>query len=174
MGEMGVMGRLKVRRLSERMKKEAVGLGLCGKWQATWTRDTGVDGMLRMFVDGQDFCIKHDWPGVDVLKKYGGERLKAHGVYADEEFEARNTPVLIAVGECKGRLAVDVRNVATAYVRHKSRVRIEAKGGARVFVEAYDEACVEVEKEDDAKVFVYRHGEKTFVTGKVSKIVEVG
>lgn len=171
---MGIMGRLKGRRLSERMRQEAVGLGLCGKWQEKWTKDTDVDGMLRMFVDGQDFCIKHDWPSVAVLKRYGGERLRAHGIYADEEFEARNVRTVIAVGGCKGTVTADGRNVATVYARHSSRLRISVKGSARVFVETYDEAYVEVEKEDDAKVFVYRHGEKTFVKGKVFKVVEVG
>lgn len=138
------------------MKKEAVVLGLCGKWQEKWTKDTDVDGMLDMFVKGQDFCIMHDWPSVEVLKRYGGERLRKHGVYADEEFEAYNIPTLIAVGKCKGTLTVDGRHVMSAYVRHKSRLRIEAKGEARVFVEVYDEAEVEIEKDGDTKVFVYR------------------
>lgn len=172
--ELGVLGRLKERRLSARMRKEAVGLGLCGKWQEKWTKDTDVDGMLDMFVDGQDFCIKHDWPSVDVLKKYGGGRLRAHGVYADEEFEARNVRTVIAVGGCKGMVTADDRQVTTVYARHGSKVRIEAKGEARVFVMLYDEAGVEVESKDNARVFVYRHGKKTFAMGKVFKIMEEG
>ena len=163
---------MRERRLSARMRKEAVGLGLCGKWQDKWTKDTDVDGMLDMFVDGQDFCIMHDWPGVATLKRYGGERLRAHGVYADEEFEADNVRTVIAVGGCNGTVTADGRQVTTVYARLKSRLRVKASGEARVFVMLYDEAGVEVESKDDARVFVYRHGEKTFVKGKVFKVIE--
>ena len=172
LGELGVLGVLKERRLSARMRKEAVGLGLCGKWQEKWTKDTDVDGMLDMFVNGQDFCIKHDWPSVATLKRHGGEKLKAHGVYADEEFEASDVRTLIAVGGCKGTVTADGRQVTTVYARHKSRLRVTADGEARVFVMLYDEAGVEVASKDNARVFVYRHGKKTFAMGKVFKVVE--
>ena len=167
-----MLGRMRERRLSARMRKEAVGLGLCGKWQEQWTKDTDVDVMLEMFVRGQDFCIKHDWPDVATLKRHGGGRLEAHGIYADAEFEERNVRTVIAVGGCNGTVTTDGRQVTSVYVRHGSRVRIEASGKSRVFVEVYDEGDVEVESKDDARVFVYRRGENTNVTGEVFKVVE--
>lgn len=35
---MGLIGKMKERKLSERMKKEAVELGLCAQWTAEWGR----------------------------------------------------------------------------------------------------------------------------------------
>lgn len=156
--------------LSERLKGEAVKLGLCEQWQGEWPDGASKDEMAEKFVRGQDFCIEHDWPSVKVIKRDFGDVMHRHGVYADEEFDLKDEPTVILVGECEGRLAVGGRHVSTVYVRHRSRLHVKAVGEARVFVSVYDEGVVEAEAGGHAKVFVYRHGGSV---GKVEGDVKV-
>ena len=144
--------------LSERLKGEAVKLGLCEQWQGEWPDGASKDDMAEKFVRGQDFCIKHDWPSVKVIKRHFGDVMHRHGVYADEEFYISNKPMLILVGKCEGHVVIDGRHTSTIYVRHTSRLHIKADGEARVFVSVYDDGVVEAEAEEYAKIFVYRHG----------------
>ena len=170
MGTLGVMGRIRTGRLSAKMKKEAVGLGLCEQWQGEWADDASKDDMAEKFVMGQDFCIEHDWPGVEVIKRNFGDVMHRHGVYADETFEAEGLQSLIMVGRCEGKLKVDGRGVSSVYVRHNSRLHVEASGDARVFVRLYDKAAVEVESSGGARVFVYTYSEGTKVSGSYFKL----
>lgn len=144
--------------LSKRLKGEAVKLGLCEQWQGEWPDGASKDDMAEKFVRGQDFCIKHDWPSVNVIKRYFGDVMHRHGVYADEGCFLSNVPTLIFVGNCEGHVVIDGRHTSTIYVRHTSKVEVKAKGEARVFVSVYDDAVVETEAEEYAKIFVYRHG----------------
>lgn len=59
----------KERRLSDKMKHEAVTLGLCAQWTAEWQDGTSKDEMVEKFVEGIDFCIQHNWPSVEVMKR---------------------------------------------------------------------------------------------------------
>ena len=45
--------------LSDKMKEEAVSLGLCAQWTAEWKDNSSKDEMVDKFVTGIDFCIKH-------------------------------------------------------------------------------------------------------------------
>ena len=74
----------KRKRLSDRMKNEAVSLGLCAEWTAEWRDGITKDEMAEKYVRGIDFCITHDWPSCDVIKKEFGDVMHNHGVYVDE------------------------------------------------------------------------------------------
>lgn len=58
--------------LSERMRDEARGLGLCNQWYDEWGSASKAD-LARKFIDGLDFCIANDWPSVDVIKRDFGD-----------------------------------------------------------------------------------------------------
>jgi hypothetical protein len=115
--------------LSERLKGEAVKLGLCEQWQGEWPDGASKDDMAEKFVRGQDFCIKHDWPSVKVIKRHFGDVIHRHGVYADEEFYISNKPTLILVGKCEGHVVIDahVYDLRQAHVEaaHQGRWRSE-------------------------------------------------
>ena len=146
------------KKLSDRMKGEAVKLGLCKQWTEEWTEGTSKDEMVEKFVRGLDFCIEHDWPSAKVMKKEFGDVIHSHGVYVDENVEARNAPVVVLNGECVAALKYDGMSTGEGYVRHRSEAKIRVCGLARVFVSLYDEGEVDVECEEGCKAFVYRHG----------------
>lgn len=146
------------KRLSERMKREAVGLGLCGQWTAAWDEDSSRDGMVRKFVRGIDFCIEHDWPSVRVMKRDFGDVIHRHGVYADENVECVNAPMVVLNGECVADIEYTGTSTGEVYVRHRSEARVRVSGLARCFVSLHDCGEVSVECDEGCKAFVYLHG----------------
>ena len=150
--------KMKENKLSERMKMEAVGLGLCEQWTKEWTDGTTKEGMMEKFVRGIDFCIEHDWPSVKVMKRDFGDVMHDYGVYADENVEAVNAPLVVLNGECVGNIEYMGTATGEVYARHRSEAKIKVRGLTRCFVSLYDEAEVSVECEEGCRVFVYVHG----------------
>lgn len=71
------------------------------------------------------------------------------------------------MGSCDGSVYADKHNVRVVYLRHKSRIKFDAKGESRVFVSMYDESFADIECQGDAKVFVYLYGGKVKANGNV-------
>lgn len=151
--------------LSERMRDEAVGLGLCKLWTEEWG-NADKHAMCEKFIDGLDFCIKHDWPSVDVIKNEFGDVMHEHGVYADESVDIEDEGTIVLNGHCKGSVRVVDSSVGNIYVRHSSSVRIDVKDYAYAHVSVYDDASVVVSCELTARCFVYHYGGSVKVEGK--------
>lgn len=149
---------MKERQLSDKMKAEAIGLGLCQQWTNEWEDNTSKDEMVRKFVRGIDFCIDHNWPDVKTIKRQFGDVIHNHGVWADENVSVTNAPMTILNGECVCDATFDGTGAGEVYVRHGSVLRVKATGYARVFVTLRDAGEVYAETEGHAKVFVYRYG----------------
>lgn len=159
----------KEKKLSDRMKGEAVNLGLCARWTQEWEDDTTKDAMVEKFVNGIDFCIKHDWPSVEVMKKDFGDVIHNHGVYADEAVRLTNPYTVILNGRCDASMTCDMFAVTNIYVRHSSKLNIVVKDRASVHISVYDNAEVDIKTYGDARCFVFKYGGKV-TTGGSGKI----
>lgn len=145
--------------LSDKMKNEAVSLGLCAQWTAEWEDNSSKDEMVEKFVNGIDFCIARDWPSVDVIKKKFGGVIHKHGVYADENIALRNpSNTVILCGNCNADITLDGMAACEIYVRHGSVLHLKTNDFARAFVNVLDDATVNVESADDSRTFVYQYG----------------
>lgn len=147
-----------VKGLSEKLKQEAVSLGLCREWTEDWDNRSDRDGLVEKFVRGIDFCIAHDWPSVKEMKRGFGGVMQRHGVYADENVECRNAPFVVLNGCCVADLCYDGTGTGDVYVRHDSECRIKVRGLSRVFVSVYDTGTVNLDCEEGTKCFVYVYG----------------
>lgn len=143
--------------LSKRMKKEAISLGLCEKWQNEWTDNTSKDEMAEKFVKGIDFCIKHDWPSAKFIKKNFGNVIHKYGIYVDESF-VTDSPTTILWGSCNGEIVAQRNETKTAYVKHNSRLKLFVRENSMAFVSMYDNSELEITCDETSKVFVYRYG----------------
>lgn len=144
--------------LSDRMKREAIELGLCEEWQGEWQGELTKDEMAERYVRGIDFCIEHGFPDNETIKREFGEVARKHGVHVDEDVSLTDEPTVILNGGCSGVLRYTGYNIGTIYVRHQSDVRIIVEDLAQVFVELYDGAHVDVENKGARRCFVYKHG----------------
>lgn len=151
--------------LSCRMRDEAVSLGLCKKWTEEWG-EADKHAMCRKFVDGLDFCIKHNWPSVEVIKSEFGNVIHEHGVYADEPIDIRGDETIVLNGHCTGNISVCDMAVADIHVRHSSDVTVKVKDYAYAHISVYDDATVTVWCEPTAKCFVYRYGGNANIESK--------
>ncbi len=150
--------------LSNKMKNEAVSLGLCAQWTAEWQDNSSKDEMVEKFVRGIDFCIGRNWPSTDVMKKCFGDVIHNHGVYVDENVVLKNPKTVVLNGECVANIEYEWMDSGEIYVRHNSSLYLKVKGLSRVFVNLHDDAEAHIEVEDSARVFVYQYGGKVVET----------
>lgn len=108
----------KTEKLSAKMKSEAVGLGLCQQWTDEWADGTSKDELVEKFVRGIDFCIEHNFPSCEVIRKEFGDVIHDHGVYVDENVLADDKPTVILNGECVAGLTYSGKSCGDIYVRH--------------------------------------------------------
>lgn len=145
--------------LSDKMKSEAIGLGLCAQWTAEWEDNSSKDAMVEKFVTGIDFCIRHNWPSVEVIKGKAGDVIHKHGVYADEAVHLYNPHGIVVLnGACYGNAVFDGFTVATIYIRHTTCFRVTVGGMAKVRICLYDNANADVECVGNGNCSVYRYG----------------
>lgn len=157
----------KDKRLSDRMKNEAVSLGLCAEWTAEWKDGSSKDEMAEKYVTGIDFCIAHNWPSCDFIKKNFGDVMHRHGVYVDETVRLHNPKTVILNGRCDATITCDGYAVTNVYVRHDSKLSIICKQMANVRINVLDSSDVRVVCDKFAKVFVYKYSGMTLVNGNV-------
>ena len=146
--------------LSDKMKNEAVSLGLCAQWTAEWKDNSSKDEMVQKFVDGIDFCIGRNWPSTKNMKKYFGDVIHDHGVYVDENVGLKNPGMTILNGECVANIGFDWMSTGEIYVRHNSSLYLDVRDMAKVFINLLDDSELHVRCDDSAKCFVYQYGGK--------------
>lgn len=152
--------------ISKELKKEAISLGLCTDWTNDWGNPT-KDELVDKYVRGIDFCIDHDYPSCEYMKKYFEGIMQKHGVFVDDDIKLENPKMVIANGKTSGRLIYNSYSVGTIYVRHDSDLTIEVSGNAILAIETYDNCNISIFHRDKAKVFVYDHGGSIQTSGKV-------
>ena len=152
--------------ISKELKKEAINLGLCTEWTEKWGNPT-KDELVDKYVRGIDFCIKHDYPSCEYMKKHFDRVMQKHGVFVDEDIDLQNTRIIIANGRTSVRISYDSYSVGTLYARHDSDLTVEVSGHAFVSIETYDDCNISVFQRDGAKVFVYNHAGNIQTSGKV-------
>lgn len=147
------------KKLSSTLKEEAARLGCCEQWLSQW----GVcnqQELINRFLHGIDFCLKHDYPTNEFIKKnFEKEILHRNNIFVDEDVQKRNArQIVVLQGKCTGTLLYDGMTSADVYVRHDSEVTIDCSRLSKVFISVYDRAKVNVIQHDGASVYVYLHG----------------
>lgn len=140
------------------LRQQAVDLGLCERWQHDWNSDKDQQELIDMWKRGIDFALLHNYPATDFIKSnFDRALLNGNLIYVDEHIDLNDAPsgIYIINGECSGTIRLPQWSVATVYVRHNSKVRIEAGDFAKVFIRLYDNTEVEAEAKESAVVKVY-------------------
>lgn len=145
-------------KLSEQLRQQARKHGLCDLWYREWSIDCTDQDLIDKFKKGIDFCIEHDWPSIDLMKRhFDADLLHRNLIYVDETVYLPDAPngVYVLNGACTGVLQFKGFAAATVYVRHESSVTVVAEDFAKVFVRVYDEGEADVCDVGDAVVRVY-------------------
>lgn len=143
--------------LSETLKQQAVDLGLCRPWTEAWGNCSQQE-LIDKYKKGIDFCIDKQYPSNEFIKaNFDRHLLNENLIFVDEHINLETAPsgIYVINGECTGRIWFGKWAAATIFVRHNSKIRIEADRYAKVFVRLYDNAEVECDYDESAVVKVY-------------------
>ena len=157
--------------ISEELKNQAIAFNLCDDWTKNWGTPN-KDLLVRRYINGIDFCIQHDFPSVEYIKKHFTGIAEKYGVYTDEKDLNINKPnIAILNGSCDGVITLSDYVSCDIYIRHSSNIRIVIKDHAKAFIRIFDDSNVVVENESDSRVFVYKYVDrfkgKVLTTGNV-------
>lgn len=144
--------------VNKRLARDAQKKGICEEWFARLIETKGKDDLVKMYLEGIDFCLSNEYPSNDFIRKHFVGTCEAFGVFLDETIKTENFQHVVALGECEGTTTYDGWNVGQVFVKHRSRLKVLATGNSFVVVDVFDETAVEVEALDNAKVCVNHYG----------------
>ena len=153
--------------ISEELREMAVQNGLCTQWQNSWGQPS-ADQLCQMYLRGLDFCIEHDFPSVEYMKRNFDGVMQKHGIYVGDNINLSNPRKIVCNGTTTGAALFDGFAVGLIYVRHKSRISVDVRDRAIVNIICYDESSVDVwNRSDNARVHILLHGGNYNSAGRV-------
>lgn len=139
---------------------EAKKYGLCAEWYKTMLAVTTYKQLAEMYFDGDDWSMEKDFPSLSILRKHK-EAILPYGLVVDSTEKFENNFRIAFFGNSESEISYSDYAVGNVIVRHQSKVKIKAKGNAKVFVNLIDEARVEIETSENAEVIIYNYGPRT-------------
>lgn len=132
--------------------------GICEDWYKELRTTEDIGKLLKMYLDGIDFCLSNEYPPLPFISKHFAGTMEAYGIFMDYQIAARNSEYVVALGACIGVAEYTGFAVGQVFVKHGSKLTIKASGNAFVMVDVFDETEVEVIASDNAKVCVNQYG----------------
>lgn len=147
--------------LKKQLKQDGIAKGLCSQYQGLIDRSQSIEALVRLFIRGIDFCIKHDYPTLEFMRKNFKGKSEPFGAYVDDEIRGlRNVPDVVLNGDCKAFLEYGEYSVSRLFVRHGSLARIFVSGHAVLTIDAFDHSHLVVAVAGgNAMVMVNKYGD---------------
>ena len=130
-------------RLISQIHKDAQQLGACSKF----TGDETIEQLITLLYSpqGREFCIEHEFPTLDVLRKFKGLGVERYGIYID-------AGVIRLCARDKIFLLGD--SIARVRCADTKRYEVYLMHGAHAHIEAYNYAAVHVERDEQSSAGV--------------------
>ena len=110
-----------------------------------------------MYFKGDDWTMKNDFPGLDMLEKHKGESGK-FGLYTHFKGTLKNKENAALFGKSEAQLEYNEFFVGKLIIRHNSKAKIRATGNAILYINLLDNAHVDVVADEKARVFINQYG----------------
>ena len=153
--------------------KKAHKLGACQQGYRELLSATSKHDLCHSYIKNLDFCLEHNFPSNDYIRKHFKGIMEEQGIYLDDVIELHNLRMCITLGKTNGRIILSEYSVAEIYAKHQSALNIVAKDNAFVMVDIYDDAVVNVCASDRAQVCVNRHGGKITYNATGDAVVKI-
>lgn len=153
--------------------KKAHKLGACQQGYRELLSATSKHDLCHSYIKNLDFCLEHNFPSNDYIRKHFKGIMEEQGIYLDDVIELHNLRMCITLGKTNGRIILSEYSVAEIYAKHQSALNIVAKDNAFVMVDVYDDAVVNVYASDRAQVCVNRHGGKITYNATGDAVVKI-
>lgn len=146
------------KKVSSELRKQARKLGLCDEWYEAWHDDITFDELISKMITGYDFCVKHDWPDKNYVKKaFPLHVLRGNGVLCDDRYAMSDKRYVVVMGKSVADLYYSDFTFGDVRVRHTSHATVKADALSIVHIHAYEHASVHVDAENGAKVTLFIH-----------------
>lgn len=140
--------------LSNLLLSEAVKNGLCRPWQENWRGD--MDSLMSMYKKGIDFCIEHDYPSLDIIRRYLKGKTEGYNVYVDSDSNVSiYADTVVVLGDSKMEIQIADYGVVSLYILHNSEVTVSCGINSIISVEAYDNSVLNVHGTTNVSVYRY-------------------
>lgn len=153
--------------------KKAHKLGACQQGYRELLSATSKHDLCHSYIKNLDFCLEHNFPSNDYIRKHFKGIMEEQGIYLDDVIELHNLRMCITLGKTNGRIILSEYSVAEIYAKHQSALNIVAKDNAFVMVDVYDDAVVNLYASDRAQVCVNRHGGKITYNATGDAVVKI-
>lgn len=149
--------------LIQQLKIDGIAKGLCRPWQGKLHIGLSTEELVKLYIQGIDFCISEDYPTLDFLREHFRGKCEPFGVYVDDEIPpTKNKPDMVLNGACKALVEYDGYSVSRLYVRHDSEVAVIVSDNAIVTIDLFDNATLHLSViGNDANVSINAYGENT-------------
>lgn len=113
--------------------------------------------MIKEYFSNSDWSFENDFPKIDMLRKYFNDS-QSDGFFVD--YQGKIDPILdVAIfGDSHASLKYSGFEVAQVFVKHNSKLTLEATGNALVYVYLEDNGLVEVYADRGASVVINQFG----------------
>ncbi len=151
-------------KLARNLAKSAKAAGICKDWHDRLRDQNDIAGMLAMYVKGIDFCMEHDWPDLETLRREfaGDPFVSDHGIFIDKkEVKVENRAMTVLLGASEAAIRQNGWSVGEIYVRHNSVAKLAVSGNSYTVLDVYDKAVVRIIATGNAKVIVKNHNNCT-------------
>ena len=152
--------------LSTKLKKMARNAGLCDKWFGGWEDNSDTSILFDKYKRGIDFCIDKNYPTNDFIKSsWDKETLNRYNIFVDDKGITKDgiQGTAIINGDSEITLNFGVFDAADIYLRHTSKLKLNARYMAKIMVNLYDDSEVTVNCVEGAKVYIYKHSENSII-----------
>lgn len=141
--------------LSELLLEEAIKFDLCQPWINKWQSD--MDSLADMYKRGMDFCVKHDYPSLDILRRYLKGKTEDYNIFIDTDTETTvHSDTVVVLGDSKLRLWVSDYGVVNLYALHDTEITLFCGMHSVVSIETYNSSKIKIQS-PSAKVSVFQY-----------------
>ena len=143
--------------ISDLLLSEAIKYKLCQPWQDSWNGE--FSALMGMYKKGIDFCIKNDYPSLDILRRYLKGKTEDYNIFIDSETEVElYNDTIVALGDSKLTVRIADYGVISLYLLHNAEVSVFCGEHSIVSIETYNNSKLHVQSPSGkVSVFQYDH-----------------
>ncbi len=146
--------------------------GLCKEYVSDFQKDGSLKNLCAKYFEGSDWTMKKDFPSMQMLRAFKGEseEFGLHTDYKGDDFNVNSIHKQMAFfGDSEAKINVSGFSVFEIYIRHNSKININAKGNARLIICLLDNTTVKVNCADESNAVIYQYGKSSNfnITGAV-------
>lgn len=151
---------MELKQLAEQLRADGIAKGLCQAYRMKIRESNSIEGLVKLFIKGIDFCVINDYPTLDFMRDNFRGKSEPYGAHVDDEVDEANLPHCVLNGQCKAFLRYDGYSVSRVYARHDTQAAVNVADHAFVTVDAFDHSHLAIAVAgNDAKVLVNVYGD---------------